>query len=85
MVTCSGGHITELNLSGDTGVMGPVVWLFNGNLTALHTLTAGDRLSIGCSKGKSDDDESNDDGADGNVAEWTCKEGAAPPSPGPSP
>lgn len=50
MVKCNGAgtHITSINVQGDTGVQGPVVWLLDGQLPNLKSLVAGNELTVTC-------------------------------------
>ena len=67
MVKCSGTEITEINVQGATGVQGPLNWLMDGRMSKLTKVTAGNELTIVCSKGSSSD-------ASKGAAGWTCAE-----------
>ena len=67
MVKCSGTEITEINVQGATGVQGPLNWLMDGRMSKLTKVTAGNELTIVCSKGASPD-------ANKGAAGWTCAE-----------
>ena len=50
MVTCSGGAITSMDLSGGKGIQGTIGFLLGDTLPSLTTLIVGEALTIKCTK-----------------------------------
>ena len=61
-------QIIAIDVHGETGVEGPLVWLLGGELAGLRSLVVGQKLTISCRKAKEEENSTT------VSAEWTCHE-----------